>query len=104
MKVSSGQLAGLAANGAAGAPEVQNDAAARTPGAVLSRYDQVELSGLASQIASANAEFAAEQADRVRSVAQLYAGGQYAIDDRQVARSILKYALSSAEPTAGAES
>ena len=97
IKVNTDASAGLAASQTARIAQTQNDAAGKLRGNGPAAHDQFELSGLASQLAKAGAEFTAEQASRVHSLSRLYAAGQYQVDERQLARSMVNHMLAGAE-------
>ena len=103
LKVNTDASVGLAASQAAKIAQTQDEAAGRLRGTGSAAHDQVELSGLTSQIAKASSEFAAEQTSRVRGLSPLYASGRYVVDSRQVARSMVDHWLAGLGTTAKME-
>jgi anti-sigma28 factor (negative regulator of flagellin synthesis) len=89
MRVYGDQLAGWTAEQAARTAEVQSDAGAQAKGSGSATKDRVELSGLASQIAQAHAEYATGQSARVGELSQIYANGRYEVNARQLSHSMV---------------
>jgi anti-sigma28 factor (negative regulator of flagellin synthesis) len=55
--------------------------------------DRVEISSLSGQIADASSASASAQANRVRQLAALYAGGRYRVDSTALSRAMVSQAV-----------
>jgi anti-sigma28 factor (negative regulator of flagellin synthesis) len=57
--------------------------------------DQVEISSLSENVASASSALQTQQADRVSHLAAVYAKGQYQVDSAQLSHALVSHALAS---------
>lgn len=98
MKVQNEHLAGLAASRGAAVAGVQGNDESQRQNGPNAAGDRVELSGLASRIAEAQAGSRAAQAARVRHLSGVYASGKYTVDTRELSRSMVEHAVNAALP------